>query len=153
MPVSSSSGPAPTATTRSSGWRLALMAALVLGLLMLCAGALVVVRAAQEEAATVSAQAERTPQGAKIALRGEGWPARIALTISGSAPPGGQAPLDLGTAQSNADGEFRASKLARCTTSDSTTAGGRVTITVSTGDGSVRAESWVPAGVFVCPPR
>jgi hypothetical protein len=128
------------------------MAALVLGLVMLCAGALVA-RASHHTAASVTAQAERTPQGAKIALRGEGWPARASLEISASPPPGGQGALDLGTAQSNADGAFRASKLSPCTTSDSTLARGRITITVRTADAAVRAEASVPAGVWVCAPE
>jgi hypothetical protein len=102
-------------------------------------------------APSVTADAEATPQGVKIALRGSGWPARASLALRVSAPPGTRDPLDLGTAVANAAGDFRATKLTRCSTSDP--AGGRqsLTVTVRTADGTASAETTLSAAPWVCP--
>jgi hypothetical protein len=101
---------------------------------------------------TVVAEAEATPQGVKLALRGGGWPARASLTIRVSAPPGTREALDLGTAVANAAGDFRATKLTRCSTSDPAGGRERLTVTVRTADGTVAAETTLAATPWVCPP-
>lgn len=103
---------------------------------------------------TVAVQGERTPQGAKLALRGAGWPARVPVLLSAGTPPGGTAPLDFGTAMTTTAGEFRATKLTPCTTADSAAAE-RVSITVTarTADGSLQATARLAAAPWVCHPR
>ncbi len=128
-----------------------LRAALSLSLLLLGAG---VLRAAVSGAPAVSVEGERTPQGAKLALRGTGWPARVAVSLSASTPPGGSAPLDFGSAMTNASGEFRATKLSPCTTPDSAAAErASVTITARSADGAQSADAKIAASPWACLPR
>jgi hypothetical protein len=136
---------------RQNGWR----AVVALGLLLLPAGALLTSAVATARLVpSITVQGERTPQGVKLALRGAGWPERVAVSLSASTPPGGAAPLDLGTAMTSAAGEFRATKLTPCTTADSAAAE-RVTVTVTarTADGTAQAEAKLVAAPWACLPR
>jgi len=120
-------------------------------LLLLGAGAL---RAAGVEAPVISVEGERTPQGAKLALRGTGWPARTAVTLSATTPPDGSGPLDLGTATTNASGEFRATKLSPCSTQDSAAAQrATVTVTARSADGTLSADARIAALPWACRSR
>lgn len=144
----------PTSAVRPP-WRLALRgrrrAALTLGLLLLGAGG---GRAADRGAPTFSIEGERTPQGAKLALRGTGWPARVAVTLAATTPPGGRGPLDFGTTVTNASGEFRVTKLSPCTTPDAAAAQrATVTITARTADGALAADVNIAALPWACLPR
>lgn len=124
---------------------------LILGLLLLGADAL---RAAVVRVPTLVVEGERTPQGAKLALRGAGWPARVSVSLTATTPPGGRSSLDLGTAMTNASGEFRATKLSPCTTPDSVAAErATVTVTARTSDGAVSAEAKLAALPWACLPR
>lgn len=146
MPSSSAVRP-----PRLAAMRVVLRAALGLGLLLLGAG---VLRAAVHGAPSLAVEGERTPQGAKLALRGTGWPARVAVTLSATTPPGGGAPLDFGTATTNASGEFRATKLSPCTTPDSVAATrATVTITARSTDAALSADARIAALPWACLPR
>jgi hypothetical protein len=137
----------PVPTQRSFGWRLVLLIAATVGLFLLCAGVVVAAVRASNGAPTLSVQAEPTPQGAKVSLRGDGWPPSTALRISASPPPGEAKALDLGTATSSASGALRATKLTPCTTRDPVDAKTMLTVTVRAGevvaDARVAAASWV----------
>jgi len=128
--------------------------ALVAGSLLLVVGLLWTAVGAARGVPTLTVQGERTPQGAKLALRGAGWPARVAIRLSAGTPPGGTVPLDFGSAMTSAAGEFRATKLTPCTTSDSVAAE-RITVTVTarTADGAVQAEARLAASAWACLPR
>jgi hypothetical protein len=125
-----------------------------LGLVVLIGGLLTAAVAAARVAPSLTVQGEPTPQGAKLALRGAGWPERVTVSLAANTPPGGTAPLDLGTAMTSATGEFRATKLTPCTTADSVAAE-RVTVTVTarTADGTARAEAKLAAAPWACLPR
>ncbi len=155
MTPHSSSTPARTAASarRRNLWRLALLAAIALGVFMLCASVLVAASHRADPATNASApaftvQGERTMQGAKLALRGTGWPASVTVTLTGSAPPGAQKSLDLGTARVNDAGEFRASKLSDCTISSPPDPKARVTITAQSGNTNV--EQRIDAAHWQC---
>lgn len=136
---------------RSTPWRVALLVAITLGVFMLCAS---VVIAASSTASNASqapelvVEGERTMQGAKLALQGSKWPARARLVITASPPPGTTEALDLGTAQSDADGAFRATKLSRCTTNTAPPPNTQVTITVQSG--TAKAEQKLDAALWHC---
>ncbi len=148
---STSHGPAASARRRNS-WRLALLATIALGVFMLCASVLVAASHSaspgDDAAPAFTVQGERTMQGAKLAMRGSGWPASSTVTLSGSPPPGGPTPLDLGTARVNSDGEFRATKLSDCTTATAPDPKARVTITAMHGD--IKVEQLVDAALWHC---
>jgi hypothetical protein len=101
-------------------------------------------------APTVSAEAEATPQGVKVAIRGSGWPARATLALRLTSPPGASEPLDLGSAVANTAGDFRATKLTRCTTADAAAGRRTLTLTVQTADGAASAETRLAAAPWVC---
>lgn len=135
----------------SARWRTVLLAAVVLGLLALCASVLVAAgRRATAAAPGLTAQAERTAQGVKVAVQGTGWPAGATVQLSAATPPGAGQPADLGTVRADGDGALRATKRAACSTRDSTAARGTVTIAARTADGAARAEATVPASAWVC---
>ncbi len=135
-------------TGRSVTWRFALLAAVALGLFSLCAGVMVAASGAASQAPEITVDAERTMQGAKLAIRGRNWPARGTVTITATRPPGATADLELGTAPVNANGEFRATKLSKCTTSNEADGKAQVTITVRSGD--AQAEQRIEAAPWVC---
>lgn len=130
---------------RTSFWRRVTMSALAAGVVSLMAG-FVVAASEVPQTPEVSVEAESTAQGAKLAIRGKNWPARVTLTLSASTPPGGSAEVALGTVQSTATGEFRATKLTPCTSSAPSDA--KVTITVKAGD--ISASSSIPSDAWVC---
>jgi hypothetical protein len=126
-------------------------AELGLGLLLVGAG---VGHSAIADAPSLAVVGERTPQGAKLALRGAGWPARVSVALTASVPPAGSAPLDFGTTMTNASGEFRATKLSPCTTPDSAAAQrATVTFTARSADGALSADTKIVALPWACLPR
>jgi hypothetical protein len=138
----------------STTWRASLRRAGAVGGFLLSAVLLWSAIGAARPAPTLSVLGERTPQGAKLALRGEGWPARVPVLLSASPPPAGTGTLDLGTAITSATGEFRATKLTPCTTTDSAAAARlMVTVTARTADGALRADAQLAASPWGCPPR
>jgi hypothetical protein len=140
----------PTArlSSRPVGWRFALIAAVALGVFFLCAGVLIAASNASSAKPDVSVEAERTMQGAKLSIRGRGWPPRTSVTLSATKPPGADADLDLGTTQTNAEGEFRATKLSKCTTRNESD--GSASVTIAARAGEVRAEQSITAVSWVC---
>ncbi len=133
---------------RSTPWRVALLVAITLGVFMLCASVVIAASSTASQAPELVVEGERTMQGAKLALRGTKWPARASLIITASPPPGTTAALDLGTAQSDADGEFRATKLSRCTTNTAPPQSAQVTVTVQSG--TAKAEQKLDAALWHC---
>lgn len=140
--------PTSRVSSRPIGWRFALLVALAIGVFFLCAGVLIAASNAAAAKPDVSVEAERTLQGAKLAIRGRGWPARTEVTLSATKPPGAEADLDLGTSLTNAEGEFRATKLSKCTTSKESDGAASVTIVARAGE--LRAERSITAVSWVC---
>ncbi len=140
--------PASRSSSRPVGWRFALLGAVALGVFFLCAGVLIAASGASQAKPDVTVEAERTMQGAKLSIRGRGWPASAAVLLTATRPPGAAADLDLGSAQTNAEGEFRATKLSPCTTRKESDGSASVTIVVRAGD--ARAERSITAVSWVC---
>ncbi len=140
--------PTSRLSSRPVGWRFALLAAVALGVFFLCAGVLIAASNASTAKPDVSVEAERTMQGAKLSIRGRGWPPHTAVSLSATKPPGAEADVDLGVSQTSAEGEFRATKLSKCTTRNETDGSASVTIVARAGD--VRAEQSITAMSWVC---
>ncbi len=140
--------PAVRLSGRPVGWRFALIAAVALGVFFLCAGVVIAASNASAAKPDITVEAERTMQGAKLSIRGRGWPPRTDVSLSASRPPGANAELDLGSAQTNAEGEFRATKLSKCTTRNESDGAASVTIRARVGD--ERAERSMTAVSWVC---
>ena len=140
----------PTArpSSRLVGWRFLLIAAVALGVFFLCAGVLIAASNASSAKPDLTVEAERTMQGAKLSISGRGWPPRTAVSLSATKPPGADAGLDLGSAQTNAEGEFRATKLSKCTTRNESDGAASVTILARAGE--ERAERSLTAVSWVC---
>ncbi|MCA0376069.1 MAG: hypothetical protein LCH84_10430 [Gemmatimonadetes bacterium] len=64
----------------------------------------------------VSAEAERTPQGAKITVRGKNWPAKARIKLTATRAPGTRNPQDFGMIDADDKGEVRFSVVKQCTT-------------------------------------
>ena len=101
-------------------------------------------------APSLTASAEATPQGVKLVLEGQEWPAggTVAFTLRGR--PDAAEVFDLGTVRIGRDGHLRATKRTPCTTRDPQRATGRVRITARDTAANVSAEAELPAAVWVC---
>jgi hypothetical protein len=134
--------------SRSTGWRFVVIAVVALGVFMLCASVLVATTSRSGSVTEISASAEPTMQGAKVSIRGKGWPVRTAIALSASAPPGATAELDFGTVQTDAQGEFRATKLSKCTTRTPTDTSTWVHVKAQAGE--ARATTRISAAAWLC---
>jgi hypothetical protein len=66
----------------------------------------------------LSVETERTPQGARITLKGKNWPADARIRITATRAPGSNTPQDFGIIGANDKGEFNERKLAQCSTNN-----------------------------------
>jgi hypothetical protein len=100
--------------------------------------------------ASLTAQVEATRQGVKVALEGTEWPAgaTVAFTLRGR--PGAPEAFDLGAVRVGNDGVLRATKRTACTTRDNVPTDGTVRIAARSADGTVSAETDVPAAAWRC---
>jgi hypothetical protein len=134
--------------SRPTGWRFVVIAVVALGVFLLCASVLVATTSRSGGLTEISASAEPTMQGAKVSIRGKGWPAKTAVALSASAPPGATADLDFGSVQSDADGEFRATKLSKCTTRTPTDTSTWVHVKAQAGE--VKASVRIGSAAWLC---
>ncbi len=138
----------PIHRSRPTGWRFVVIAVVALGVFLLCASVLVATTSRPGSQAGISASAEPTMQGAKVSIRGKGWPAKTAVVLSASAPPGATTDLDFGTVQSDASGEFRATKLSKCTTRTPTDTSALVYVKAKAGEAEATAR--ISAAAWLC---
>lgn len=99
---------------------------------------------------SLTAQAESTRQGVKLALLGDAWPAGSTVRFEVRGRPAAPEPFDLGTVRIGSDGQLRATKRTPCTTRDSAAARGSVRITARAVEGQATADAVVPADAWVC---
>jgi hypothetical protein len=99
----------------------------------------------------ISAEAERSPQGAKLTIKGKNWPAGARVKITGTRAPAANGTQDFGMADASDKGEFTHRKTALCTTNraddgESTP----VTITAADSATGVKATARVDGFSWVC---
>ncbi len=140
-------------TTTSRAWMIRLVAAPAIAAMAIgfsATAATAVTDDLTQKKPEISVEAERTPQGAKVSLRGKNWEPNTEVKITGTRAPGSNDPLDLGTAKVNEKGEFRMTKLTQCTTRqvDDTREG--VTITVAAAEGDAKADRKIEGNAWWC---
>lgn len=99
----------------------------------------------------VSAEAERTPQGARLTLKGKNWPASARIKLTGTRAPGANGTQDFGVADVTEKGEFNLRKTVPCTTTRMDDGQNNpVTITATDSASGVKATTRVEGGAWVC---
>jgi hypothetical protein len=64
----------------------------------------------------ITAEAERSPQGAKITLKGKNWPGKARIKLTGTRAPGSNGTQEFGMAEADDAGAFTFRKTIQCTT-------------------------------------
>ena len=100
--------------------------------------------------ASITAEAERTAQGAKVSITGKGWDANARVKLMGTRPPAVAAKQDFGTVSADATGSFKFQKTIGCTTSNMDDARDPVTITATDSATSASVSKKVEAGAWIC---
>lgn len=99
----------------------------------------------------ITAEAERTPQGAKITVKGKNWPAKARVKITGTRAPGSNGTQDFGMVDADEQGVFTFRKTVQCTTNRMDDADrDPVTFTAADSATAVKATSKVEGGAWVC---
>lgn len=65
---------------------------------------------------SINAEAERTPQGAKISVRGKNFAAKARVKLTATRAPGTRNPQDFGMVDADDKGELKFSVVKQCTT-------------------------------------
>jgi len=99
----------------------------------------------------ISAEAERTPQGAKITVKGKNWPAKARIKLSGTRAPGSNGAQEFGMVDADDAGVFTFRKTVQCTTSRMDDAErDPVTFTAADSASGVKATMRVDGSAWVC---
>ena len=99
----------------------------------------------------IQAEAERTPQGARIIVKGKNWPAKARVKVTGTRAPGAEGTQDFGMIEADDKGVFTLRKTVQCTTNLMDDAQREsVTFTAADSATSVKATSRVEGGAWVC---
>ena len=129
--------------------RRAVMPALALASLSI--GASVATAFTGQPKPAISAEAERTPQGAKITVKGKNWPANAKVKLSGTRAPGTNGTQDFGVVDVDDKGVFTFRKTVQCTTNRMDDAErDPVTFTAEDPAAAVKATSKVDGAAWVC---
>lgn len=129
--------------------RRAVMSALALASLSI--GASVATAYTGQPKPAISAEAERTPQGARIIVKGKNWPAKARVKVTGSQPPGANGTQDLGMIEADDKGVFTLRKTVQCSTNLMDDAQREsVTFTAVDSATTVKATARVEGGAWVC---
>lgn len=100
---------------------------------------------------SIAAEAERTPQGARLTVKGKNWPAKARIKLSGTRAPGSNGAQEFGLVDTDEQGAFTFRKTVQCTTSRMEDAErDPVTFTAADSAGTLKATSRVDGGAWVC---
>ncbi len=100
----------------------------------------------------LSAEAERSPQGARITFKGKNWAPNARIKITGTRAPGSTGPQDFGMFDANEKGELNGRKTVGCSTPNMEDGQNeQVTFTaVDSAAPATKATARVPGGAWVC---
>lgn len=99
----------------------------------------------------LTVEAERSPQGAKLTLKGKGWTPMGRIKITGTRAPGTTAMQDLGMYSVDSTGAFTGRKVIGCSTSNMEDGQNEsVTITAADSASGVKVQQKVQGGAWVC---
>lgn len=99
----------------------------------------------------IQAEAERTPQGARITIKGKNWPANARVKLTGTRAPATNGAQDLGMVDADDKGVFTFRKIVQCTTNRMDDAeNDPVTFTAADSATAVKATSKVDGAAWVC---
>lgn len=99
----------------------------------------------------LSAEAERTPQGARLTLKGKNWPAGARIKLTGTRAPGANGTQDFGMADVTEKGEFNLRKTMQCTTTRMDDGQNNpVTVTAADSATGVKATARLDGAAWVC---
>jgi hypothetical protein len=112
------SQPVQTTRTPFSRARLILVPAMAVAALALTTTAASAVVDSAQPKPQLSVAAERTPQGARITLKGKNWPANARIKVTASRAPGTNTAQDFGMIDADEKGEFNKRVLAQCSTNN-----------------------------------
>lgn len=96
-------------------------------------------------------EAERSPQGARLVMKGKGWPAAARVKLTATRPPGSSKAQDFGMVDADSTGAFNVRKVALCSTNsqeDGTLES--VTFTAADSATGVKATAMAKGGAWVC---
>ncbi len=99
----------------------------------------------------LTVEAERSPQGARIGLKGKGWPAAARVKLTATRPPGSNKAQDFGMVDADSTGAFTMRKVTLCSTNnqdDGQTES--VTFTAADSATGVKATATAKGGAWVC---
>lgn len=100
---------------------------------------------------SIAAEAERTPQGARITVKGKNWPAKGRIKLTGTRAPGANGAQDFGMLEVDDQGGFTFRKTVQCTTNRMDDAErDPVTFTAADSAGTLKATSRVDGAAWVC---
>lgn len=99
----------------------------------------------------VNAEGERTPQGARLTIKGKNWPAGARIKLTGTRAPGANGTQDFGMADASDKGEFTYRKTVQCTTNRMDDAENNpVTVTAADSATGVKATARIDGAPWVC---
>jgi methionine-rich copper-binding protein CopC len=99
----------------------------------------------------INVEAERSPQGARLTLKGKGWAPESRVKLTGTRAPGSNGMQELGTYTADAKGEFSERKIVGCSTNRMEDADANpVTITATDSATGAKATTKVQGGAWVC---
>lgn len=100
---------------------------------------------------SLSVEAERTPQGAKLTFKGKNWGANARVKITATRAPGSNNAQDFGMFSADSTGVLNGRKVAACSTTRSEDGQNEsVTFTAADSASGVKATSRVEGGAWVC---
>jgi len=99
----------------------------------------------------LAVETERTPQGARIGLKGKGWPAAARVKLTATRPPGSNKAQDFGMVSADSTGAFTIRKVELCSTTNQDD-GQNETVTFTAADSAtgVKATATAKGGAWVC---
>lgn len=123
-----------------------------LGLVGLSLAATVAAAHVGQAKPSISAEAERTPQGAKISVRGKNFAAKARVKLTATRAPGTRNPQDFGMIDADDKGEIKFTVVKQCTTNRMEDAElDPVTFTAADSASGVKVtSSKVNGGAWVC---
>ena len=136
--------------SRRPGVRRLVSPALAVAVLALSAQAAFAVADDDQTRPQLKVEAERTPQGARIALSGKGWGPAARIRVTATRAPGSSAAQDFGTYSADSAGVFQARKVAGCTTSDEDAAREPVTFTAADSATGTKVTTRVDGAAWRC---
>ncbi|MBL0939968.1 MAG: hypothetical protein IBJ03_13830 [Gemmatimonadaceae bacterium] len=99
----------------------------------------------------VTAEGERSPQGARLTFKGKNWPAGARIKLTGTRAPGANGAQDFGMADASDKGEFNLRKTVQCSSNNMDDAQTTpVTVTAADSATGVKATARVDGSAWIC---